>query len=173
MNAVAARLAALVALSPDARLLAAVAGWVVAAAGAVVVPVLEPAVLVLGLALVAVVVSDALQVLARADLKMRRSTPARLEVGREVDFAIEVDNPSGATITADIVDELPVDLRVSDLSSGPVGGMATMVLADFGADVVKVERPGGDPLRSLPSAPMWLIIRVMSLWRRPAPAFSA
>ncbi len=43
-----------------------------------------------------------------------------------------------------------------DLSSGPVGGIATMVLSDFGAEVVKLERPGGDPLRSLAAAPMWL-----------------
>ena len=47
-------------------------------------------------------------------------------------------------------------LRVIDLSSGPVGGMATMVLADFGADVVKIERPGGDPFRFLANSPMWL-----------------
>lgn len=48
------------------------------------------------------------------------------------------------------------DVRVLDLSSGPVGGAATMILADFGAEVVKLERPGGDPLRSLAAAPMWL-----------------
>lgn len=47
-------------------------------------------------------------------------------------------------------------LRVVDLTTGPVGGMATMVLADFGADVVKVERPGGDRFRSLAAAPLWL-----------------
>src|SRR5262245_34215347 len=47
-------------------------------------------------------------------------------------------------------------LRVVDLTTGPVGGIATMVLADFGADVVKVERPGGDRFRSLASAPLWL-----------------
>ena len=47
-------------------------------------------------------------------------------------------------------------LRVIDLTSGPVGGVATMVFADFGADVVKVERPRGDPFRFLPSAPVWL-----------------
>src|SRR5438874_4232827 len=48
------------------------------------------------------------------------------------------------------------DLRVIDLSDGPIGGIATMVLADFGADVLKVERPGGDPWRGLAAAPMWL-----------------
>ena len=48
------------------------------------------------------------------------------------------------------------DLRVIDLSSGPAGGVATMVLADFGADVIKVEPPTGDPFRHLPAAPVWL-----------------
>jgi crotonobetainyl-CoA:carnitine CoA-transferase CaiB-like acyl-CoA transferase len=47
-------------------------------------------------------------------------------------------------------------IRVVDASSGPVAGMATMVLADFGADVVKIEPPGGDRFRALPAAPLWL-----------------
>src|SRR5829696_2702485 len=34
--------------------------------------------------------------------------------------------------------------------------MATMVLADFGADVVKVEPPSGDRFRSLAASPLWL-----------------
>jgi len=41
-----------------------------------------------------------------------------------------------------------VGLRVVDLSTGIAGGYATKLLADAGADVVKVEPPGGDPLRS-------------------------
>lgn len=43
----------------------------------------------------------------------------------------------------------PLDgLRVLDLSRMVAGGLAGMLLADFGADVVKVEQPGtGDPLR--------------------------
>lgn len=47
-------------------------------------------------------------------------------------------------------------LRVLDLSSGPAGGLATMILADFGADVLKIERPGGDRFRTLAAAPVWL-----------------
>lgn len=47
-------------------------------------------------------------------------------------------------------------LRVLDLSSGPVGGLTTMVMADFGAEVVKIEAPAGDRFRALPSAPFWL-----------------
>ena len=49
-----------------------------------------------------------------------------------------------------------VGVRVLDLSLGAVGGMASMVLADFGAEVVKVEPPGGDPARAEAAAPMWL-----------------
>jgi crotonobetainyl-CoA:carnitine CoA-transferase CaiB-like acyl-CoA transferase len=44
----------------------------------------------------------------------------------------------------------PLDsIRVCDLSRLVAGGVAGMLLADFGADVVKVEQPGsGDPLRT-------------------------
>lgn len=51
----------------------------------------------------------------------------------------------------------PLDgIHVLDISTGPVGGMATMVLGDFGASVIKVERPGGDRFRALANSPMWL-----------------
>ncbi len=46
-------------------------------------------------------------------------------------------------------------IRVLDLTRGPAGGIATMILADFGADVLSVEGPGGDSLASLPAARMW------------------
>ena len=48
------------------------------------------------------------------------------------------------------------DIRILDLTTGPVGGFATAILADFGADVVKLEPPAGDRFRSLASAPLWL-----------------
>jgi crotonobetainyl-CoA:carnitine CoA-transferase CaiB-like acyl-CoA transferase len=39
-------------------------------------------------------------------------------------------------------------LRIVDLTTGLAGPLATMVLGDHGADVVKIEPPGGDPQRS-------------------------
>ena len=38
-------------------------------------------------------------------------------------------------------------IRILDMSSGIPGPVATMLLAEAGADVVKVEPPGGDPMR--------------------------
>ena len=40
------------------------------------------------------------------------------------------------------------NLKVLDLTSGIAGPMATMLLGDTGADVTKVEPPGGDPARA-------------------------
>lgn len=47
-------------------------------------------------------------------------------------------------------------LRVVDFTTGPGGGHATTVLADFGADVVKVEPPHGDRFRATPASHFWL-----------------
>jgi crotonobetainyl-CoA:carnitine CoA-transferase CaiB-like acyl-CoA transferase len=50
----------------------------------------------------------------------------------------------------------PLDgIRVLELSTGIAGPLAGMLLADFGADVVKVEPPGGDPARELPGFAVW------------------
>ncbi|MBT3428063.1 MAG: hypothetical protein HOL98_15305 [Gammaproteobacteria bacterium] len=49
-------------------------------------------------------------------------------------------------------------IRVLNLSSGPAAGMATMVLADFGAQVITIQRPEAattDELDELPARPMW------------------
>ena len=36
-------------------------------------------------------------------------------------------------------------IRVLALSQGMAGSVSTMLLSDFGADVIKVAPPGGDP----------------------------
>jgi crotonobetainyl-CoA:carnitine CoA-transferase CaiB-like acyl-CoA transferase len=46
-------------------------------------------------------------------------------------------------------------IRVLDMSSGMSGALATMLMAEAGADVVKLERPGGDALRALPGFRTW------------------
>ena len=38
--------------------------------------------------------------------------------------------------------------RVIDCSENMAGAVAALLLAEAGADVIKVERPGGDPTRS-------------------------
>jgi len=42
------------------------------------------------------------------------------------------------------------DLRVLDVSQGIAGSLCAKLLGDFGADVIKVEPPGGEPGRGLP-----------------------
>src|ERR1700761_3616452 len=46
-------------------------------------------------------------------------------------------------------------IRVVDLSTGTAGPAAAMFFADFGADVIKVEPPEGDPGRSGAGFPLW------------------
>ncbi|WP_084154814.1 CaiB/BaiF CoA transferase family protein [Polycyclovorans algicola] len=58
-------------------------------------------------------------------------------------------------------------LRVLDLTSGIAGPMTTMLLGDNGADVVKIEPPGGDPARRLPG-PQQLGYRVWQRGKRSA-----
>ena len=58
------------------------------------------------------------------------------------------NHPTDAPIRFDPAAHGPLDgVRVLDLSRMVAGNMLSLQLADFGADVVKVEPPAGDPLR--------------------------
>ena len=46
-------------------------------------------------------------------------------------------------------------VRVVELSTGIAGPVAGMLLGDYGAEVVKVEPPGGDPARALAGFAVW------------------
>jgi crotonobetainyl-CoA:carnitine CoA-transferase CaiB-like acyl-CoA transferase len=46
-------------------------------------------------------------------------------------------------------------IQVVDLSHGTAGPVVGMFLADFSAEVIKAEPPGGDPARSLPWFAAW------------------
>ena len=47
-------------------------------------------------------------------------------------------------------------INVLDLTLGHAGGLTSMVMADFGAKVIKVEPPKGAPFRSMPSSESWM-----------------
>jgi crotonobetainyl-CoA:carnitine CoA-transferase CaiB-like acyl-CoA transferase len=61
--------------------------------------------------------------------------------------------PDDSTLTEGAVGPL-ADLRVVDLSNSPAGAQASQTLADFGAEVVQIEPPGGSALRALPMFPL-------------------
>lgn len=56
-------------------------------------------------------------------------------------------------MNADLTSDALAGIRVVDLSQGFGGPAATMYLADLGADVIKIEPPGGDVARTLYTTP--------------------
>ena len=45
-------------------------------------------------------------------------------------------------------------IRIVDLTNGPTGGLTSMILADFGAQVISIAKPD-HPINKLAAAPMW------------------
>ncbi|MEO6715769.1 MAG: CoA transferase [Novosphingobium sp.] len=46
-------------------------------------------------------------------------------------------------------------IRIIDLSQGMAGSLVTMIFADFGAEVIRLEPPGGDPMWEHPAYLLW------------------
>lgn len=47
------------------------------------------------------------------------------------------------------------NIRVVDLTQGMAGPLVTMILADYGAEVIRLEPPGGDPFWGMPAYLLW------------------
>ena len=46
-------------------------------------------------------------------------------------------------------------ITVLDFTQGMAGSIATMAMSDFGAEVIKIEPPEGDPYRAIPQSRLW------------------
>ena len=46
-------------------------------------------------------------------------------------------------------------IRIIDMTQGMAGSLATMILADYGAEVIRLEPPGGDPMWDHPAYLLW------------------
>lgn len=55
-------------------------------------------------------------------------------------------------------------LVVLDFSWGMAGGLATAVFADFGADVLKIEPPAGDPSGLIQRGSRGTVARSLRSW---------
>lgn len=51
--------------------------------------------------------------------------------------------------------EIFAGIRVIDLTQGMAGALVTMILADYGAEVIRLEPPGGDPMWEHPAYLLW------------------
>ena len=78
---------------------------------------------------------------AASDATLAATLPRRVTFSRRTASASRLPERVGGDAC-----NRAVDLRVIDFSYGIAGGYCTKLLADAGADVVKVEPPGGDPL---------------------------
>lgn len=46
-------------------------------------------------------------------------------------------------------------IRIVDLTQGMAGSLTTMIFADYGAEVIRLEPPGGDPMWAHPAYLLW------------------
>lgn len=99
---------------PDARLQRVGLVLLLASVCAVALPALWALVVVAVLGLALLLLTDALRLLVTPALALRRALPERLEVGRDAEFVIEIENRGKRAVRAQVVDEMPVDLTPND-----------------------------------------------------------
>jgi len=63
-----------------------------------------------------------------------------------------------------VTDHLLRDVRVLDVGSWIAGPAAATVMADFGAEVIKIEPPGGDPYRAMVELPGFPVSDLNYAW---------
>ena len=63
-------------------------------------------------------------------------------------------------MTTGTTPEILHDIRIVDLTDGIAGSIATLLLAEAGADVVMVEPPAGKVSRSVPGFRTWVWERI-------------
>ena len=104
-------------VSPDRRLLAAVALWVALAVVAVALPVLWPLAAAAALLLVAVVGWDALLLRRTPRIEVERRLPARAFEGRSADLELRLRNPGRMPVQARDSDNRRQDDDVTDAAA--------------------------------------------------------
>ena len=88
----------------------------------------------------------------------RQRDRGQLPAGRQRAAAQPLRQPARHQLTHhrdEAVMDILEGMQVVDLSHGIAGPVVGMFLADFGAEVIKVEPPAGDPARSLPGFAAW------------------
>ena len=92
----------------------------------------------------------------RIDLSVPHAPPEQMveEIGRLGETIAAFGERVGRE-RSDLMDGILDGVRVLDLSRGTAGPMTAMLLSDHGADVVRVEPPGGDGFGHWPGYVVW------------------
>ena len=108
-------------ISPDIRLIGAVAAWTAAAAVAAMFPLLVPALIGAGAVVAALVAWDAVLLRRAGGVEIQRQVPPRAFVGREAEIILQLRNSGDRVLELSVVDEVASDLAAREPSFQRVG----------------------------------------------------
>ena len=102
----------------------------------------------------------------RLDVFIRTHSTPCCQSGCRLNLDVSSESVRGASLAepwrsttqrqvAPFADGALAGVRILDLTTGIAGPLGVLLLAEQGAQVVKVEPPGGDPMRSMPGSPVW------------------